>query len=108
MGQSGNDLHYRGYDIKDLARASTFEEVAHLLIHGYLPNSAELEAYRRHLASMRDIPAIVRAAVERLPAATHPMDVLRTAVSVLGCALPERSDCPPQVRGILRIGLWPR
>ncbi|BAU37407.1 citrate synthase [Acetobacter pasteurianus NBRC 101655] len=94
VGQSGNDLHYRGYDIKDLARASTFEEVAHLLIHGYLPNSAELEAYRRHLASMRDIPAIVRAALERLPAATHPMDVLRTAVSVLGCALPERSDCP--------------
>ncbi|GBR45975.1 2-methylcitrate synthase [Acetobacter pomorum] len=95
VGHSGNDLHYRGYDIKDLARASTFEEVAHLLIHGYLPNSAELEAYRQHLASMRDIPAIVRAALERLPAATHPMDVLRTAVSVMGCALPERSDCPP-------------
>lgn len=94
VGHSGNDLHYRGYDIKDLARACTFEEVAYLLIHGYLPNTAELEGYRRHLMGLRDIPAIVRAALERLPASTHPMDVLRTAVSVLGCALPERSDSP--------------
>lgn len=94
VGHSGNDLHYRGYDIRDLARACTFEEVAHLLIHGYLPNSAELASYRRHLQGMRGIPDIVRAALERLPAATHPMDVMRTAVSLLGCALPERSDCP--------------
>ncbi|MBO1326557.1 2-methylcitrate synthase [Acetobacter sp. TBRC 12305] len=94
VGHSGDDLHYRGYDIRDLARSCTFEEVAHLLIHGYLPNSAELEGYKRHLASLRDIPDIVRATLERLPCATHPMDVLRTAVSVLGCALPERSDCP--------------
>ncbi|MFT8368140.1 MAG: 2-methylcitrate synthase [Acetobacter papayae] len=94
VGHSGNDLHYRGYDIRDLASTCTFEEVAYLLIHGYLPNSAELEGYRQRLCGMRDIPDIVRAALERLPAATHPMDVLRTAVSVLGCALPERSDCP--------------
>ncbi|MGG6430220.1 bifunctional 2-methylcitrate synthase/citrate synthase [Acetobacter ghanensis] len=94
VGHSGNDLHYRGYDIKDLARSCTFEEVAYLLVHGYLPNTAELECYRRHLMGMRDIPDIVRATLERLPASTHPMDVLRTAVSVLGCALPERSDCP--------------
>jgi 2-methylcitrate synthase len=94
VGHSGNDLHYRGYDIRDLASTCTFEEVAYLLIHGYLPNSAELAGYKQRLSSMRDIPDIVRAALERLPAATHPMDVLRTAVSVLGCALPERSDCP--------------
>ncbi|GAN69678.1 bifunctional 2-methylcitrate synthase/citrate synthase [Acetobacter orleanensis] len=94
VGHSGNDLHYRGYDIKDLARTCSFEEVAYLLIHGYLPNTAELELYKRHLASMRDIPDVVRATLERLPASTHPMDVLRTAVSVMGCTLPERSDCP--------------
>ena len=93
VGHSGNDLHYRGYDIRDLARSCTFEEVAHLLIHGHLPNTAELEGYRRRLASLRGIPETVRRGLECLPAATHPMDVMRTGVSLLGCALPERSDC---------------
>ncbi|MBO6043160.1 MAG: 2-methylcitrate synthase [Acetobacter sp.] len=93
VGHSGNDLHYRGYDIRDLARSCTFEEVAHLLIHGHLPTTAELAGYRRRLESLRGIPESVRGALERLPAAAHPMDVMRTAVSFLGCTLPERSDC---------------
>lgn len=94
VGHSGNDLHYRGYDIKDLAKNCTFEEVAYLLIYGYLPNSYELTAYQNHLTRLREIPALVKKGLECLPAASHPMYVMRTAVSLLGCALPERSDCP--------------
>ena len=92
VGQTGNDLHYRGYDILDVATTSEFEEIAHLLIHGHLPNAAELRAYKTRLRSLRGIPAAVRSVLEALPAAAHPMDVLRTAVSALGCALPERDD----------------
>jgi 2-methylcitrate synthase len=92
VGHSGNDLHYRGYDILDIATACEFEEVAHLLIHGKLPNRAELAAYKAKLQRLRGLPVIVRAALEALPAAAHPMDVLRTGVSVLGCALPEKED----------------
>lgn len=94
VGQSGNDLHYRGYDIQDLAEACSFEEVAHLLIHGTLPNSAELHAYKERLRSLRGLPDAVLRVLETLPAATHPMDVMRTGVSTLGCVLPERSDTP--------------
>ncbi len=78
VGRSGNDLHYRGYDIKDLATRSSFEEVAHLLIHGYLPNWSELKTYRAKLQRMRGLPSQVKGVLERLPAAAHPMDVLRT------------------------------
>jgi 2-methylcitrate synthase len=85
VGHSGNDLHYRGYDIKDLAAHCEFEEVAHLLVHGKLPNAAELAAYKANLQSLRSLPAAVKLALELLPPATHPMDVLRTGVSVLGC-----------------------
>lgn len=92
VGRSGNDLHYRGYDILDLAEACEFEEVAHLLVHGKLPNAAELKAYKTKLKAMRGLPAAVKAALETLPAASHPMDVMRTGVSVLGCALPEKDD----------------
>ena len=92
VGRSGNDLHYRGYDILDLADASEFEEVAHLLVHGKLPNKAELKAYKEKLRSLRGLPAQLQAALEALPAASHPMDVMRTAVSVLGCVLPEKDD----------------
>ncbi len=92
VGQTGNDLHYRGYDILDIATSSEFEEIAHLLIHGHLPNVAELRAYKTRLKSLRGIPAPVRTVLEALPAATHPMDVMRTATSALGCALPERDD----------------
>ena len=92
VGRSGNDLHYRGYDILDLATATEFEEVAHLLVHGRLPNRAELAAYKAKLKALRGLPAAVRAALECLPAASHPMDVMRTGVSGLGCVLPEKDD----------------
>jgi 2-methylcitrate synthase len=92
VGRSGNDLHYRGYDILDLADQCEFEEVAYLLVHGRLPNAAELAGYKAKLKALRGLPASVRAALEALPAASHPMDVLRTGVSVLGCALPEKDD----------------
>jgi 2-methylcitrate synthase len=92
VGQTGNDLHYRGYDILEVAEACEFEEIAHLLIHGKLPTREELAAYKRKLASLRDLPDSLRKVLEQLPAATHPMDVLRTAVSALGCVLPEKED----------------
>ncbi len=92
VGRSGNDLHYRGYDILDIARASEFEEIAHLLVHGKLPNRAELASYKDKLKSLRGVPAAVKAALEQLPASAHPMDVMRTGVSVLGCVSPEKDD----------------
>jgi 2-methylcitrate synthase len=92
VGRSGNDLHYRGYDILDLAEACEFEEVAHLLVHGKLPTLAELRAYKARLKSLRGLPANVKDALEKLPAGAHPMDVMRTGVSALGCVLPEKDD----------------
>lgn len=92
VGRSGNDLHYRGYDILDFADTSEFEEIAHLLIHGKLPNKAELAAYKEKLRSMRGLPAQLQTVLESLPAASHPMDVMRTAASALGCILPEKDD----------------
>ncbi len=92
VGRSGNDLHYRGYDILDFADTSEFEEIAHLLIHGKLPNKAELAAYKEKLRSMRGLPAQLQTILESLPAASHPMDVMRTAASALGCILPEKED----------------
>jgi 2-methylcitrate synthase len=92
VGRSGNDLHYRGYDILEIADACEFEEVAHLLVHGKLPNKAELVAYKQKLIGLRGLPATVKAVLEALPAAAHPMDVLRTGVSALGCALPEKDN----------------
>jgi len=92
VGHTGNDLHYRGYDIHDLARHCEYEEVAYLLVHGKLPNTVELTAYKEQLVQLRSIPAAVKQALELLPPSTHPMDVLRTAVSVLGCICPEPAD----------------
>jgi len=92
VGRTGNDLAYRGYDILDLADQCEFEEVAYLLVHGKLPNRAELDGYKTRLKRLRGLPVAVRAALEALPAASHPMDVLRTGVSALGCALPEKDD----------------
>jgi 2-methylcitrate synthase len=89
VGRSGNDLHYRGYDILDIAEQCEFEEIAHLLVHGTLPNRAELAAYKRKLRAMRGLPAVVQDVLEALPAAAHPMDVMRTGVSALGATLPE-------------------
>jgi 2-methylcitrate synthase len=92
VGRSGNDLHYRGYDILDIAETCEFEELAHLLVHGTLPNVAELAAYKAKLKALRGLPAAVRAVLEQVPAAAHPMDVMRTGVSALGCVLPEKDD----------------
>ncbi|HQV48953.1 MAG TPA: 2-methylcitrate synthase [Dokdonella sp.] len=92
VGRTGNDLHYRGYDILDFATSSEFEEIAHLLVHGKLPNCAELAGYKAKLKSLRGISASVKAVLEQLPASAHPMDVMRTGVSALGCALPEKDD----------------
>ena len=94
VGRSGNDLHYRGYDIHDLATQSTFEEVAHLLVHGVLPTQTQLNAYKTRLKRLRGLPAIVTDALELVPANAHAMDVLRTGCSVLGTVLPEREGHP--------------
>src|SRR5476651_1820395 len=90
VGHSGNDLHYRGYDITELASGVTYEEVAHLLIHEHLPNRAELAAYRARLQSLRGLPVALRTVLEQIPAEAHPMDVLRTGCSVLGNLEPEQ------------------
>jgi 2-methylcitrate synthase len=101
VGRSGNDLHYRGYDIKDLAAHCEYEEVAYLLVHGKLPNASELAAYKAKLRPLQSIPKAVKQSLELLPATTHPMDVLRTGVSVLGCSQPEASDhCDAGARAI--------
>ena len=92
VGKTGNDLHYRGYDILDVADTCEFEEIAHLLVHGKLPTNAELQAYKQKLKALRGLPANVKAVLEWLPASSHPMDVMRTGVSALGCVLPEKED----------------
>ena len=94
VGRSGNDLHYRGYDIHDLATKSSFEEVAHLLVHGALPTVSQLLAYKTKLKRLRGLPVLVAEALELIPANAHPMDVLRTGCSVLGAVLPEREVHP--------------
>jgi 2-methylcitrate synthase len=92
VGRTGNDLHYRGYDILDVAEACEFEEIAHLLVHDELPTATELRAYKAKLKALRGLPQAVKNTLELLPAATHPMDVLRSGVSALGCVLPEAVD----------------
>lgn len=92
VGRTGNDLAYRGYDILDLAGVCEFEEVAYLLVHGKLPNVSELAGYKRKLKAARGLPSAVMAVLESLPASAHPMDVMRTGVSALGCVLPEKDD----------------
>jgi 2-methylcitrate synthase len=92
VGRTGNDLAYRGYDILDLAAVCEFEEIAHLLVHGKLPNVAELAGYKKKLMALRGLPSAVMAVLESLPASAHPMDVMRTGVSALGCVLPEKDD----------------
>lgn len=89
VGRTGNDLHYRGYDILDIAETCEFEEIAYLLIHDRLPDTATLAAYKRKLAGLRELPAAVKSVLETIPATTHPMDVMRTGASMLGCIEPE-------------------
>ena len=95
VGHSGNDLHYRGYDILDVAEQCEFEEIAYLLVHGVLPTGPQLAGYKAKLMALRGLPLAVRQVLEALPAATHPMDVMRTGLSALGCALPEKEDHAP-------------
>jgi 2-methylcitrate synthase len=95
VGRSGNDLHYRGYDILDLAEGAQFEEVAYLLIHGSLPDKTELAAYQKKLKSLRGLPESLKKVLQQLPKSTHPMDVMRTAASTLGCIEPEGEDHNP-------------
>lgn len=97
VGHTGNDLHYRGYDIADLARDATYEEIAHLLIHEKLPTRSELENYRARLATLRYLPDAIRAILEQLPASTHPMNVMRTGVSALGAL--QHEPYPPGTAG---------
>ena len=92
VGRTGNDLHYRGYDILDVATTCEFEEIAYLLVHGKLPTRAELATYKAKLKSLRGVPAALKRVLEELPPSTHPMDVMRTAVSALGCVMPEKDD----------------
>ena len=106
VGKTGNDLHYRGYDILELADQCEFEEVAHLLVHGKLPTRAELKGYKAKLKALRGLPANVKAALEQLPASSHPMDVMRTGVSVLGCTLPEKDDPNIARARDIRDHLW--
>ncbi|HEX8012573.1 MAG TPA: 2-methylcitrate synthase [Casimicrobiaceae bacterium] len=95
VGRTGNDLHYRGYDILDIADTCEFEEIAYLLVHEKLPTATQLRAYKAKLRGLRGIPVPVRETLERIPAAAHPMDVMRTAVSVLGAVAPEADAHDP-------------
>ena len=104
VGRSGNDLHYRGYDILDFADEAEFEEVAHLLVHEKLPTAAELAAYKAKLKGLRGLPAAVRSALEAVPASAHPMDVMRTGVSALGTVEPEKDDHPIADRLMASLG----
>src|SRR6185312_16068960 len=101
VGRTGNDLHYRGYDILDFADEAEFEEVAYLLVHEKLPTRAELSSYKKHLQSMRGLPGPLRTVLEQLPRSAHPMDVLRTGCSVLGTLEPEQES--HAVEGARRI-----
>jgi 2-methylcitrate synthase len=92
VGRSGNDLHYRGYDILDIADQCEFEEIAHLLVHERLPTAAELARYQQKLKALRGLPGPVRTTLEQIPASAHPMDVLRTGCSALGTVFPEKDD----------------
>jgi len=94
VGKKGNDLHYRGFDILDFAETAEFEEIAHLLVHGYLPNKAELATYKKKLKGLRGLPHAVKQSLEALPPTAHPMDVMRTACSIMGSCLPESEEHP--------------
>jgi 2-methylcitrate synthase len=102
VGRTGNDLHYRGYDILDFADEAEFEEIAHLLIHGTLPNRAELVSYKERLRALRGLPAGLRTVLEQIPPSAHPMDVMRTAVSMIGTLEPEKEEMT--VAGARQIG----
>jgi len=101
VGRTGNDLHYRGYDILDFADQAEFEEVAYLLVHEKLPTEADLAAYKKKLVSLRALPEALRGVLERIPKNAHPMDVMRTGCSVLGTL--EQEDPKHPVEGARHI-----
>ena len=92
VGHTGNDLHYRGYDITELAQHATFEEVAYLLMHGELPSQEQLTAYHAKLKKLRGLPAALKTVLEQIPKDAHPMDVMRTGCAMLGTLEPEAAD----------------
>jgi 2-methylcitrate synthase len=92
VGHTGNDLHYRGYDILELAKNATFEEVAYLLIHGELPNQTQLSAYHQKLKTLRGLPSALKTVLECIPKNAHPMDVMRTGCAMLGTLEPENPN----------------
>lgn len=92
VGKSGKGLHYRGYSIFDLADRANFDEVAYLLVYGQLPNASQLKQYSAQLKENRGLPDALKKVLEMMPAQTHPMDVLRTTCSFLGCLEPEREN----------------
>jgi len=96
VGRTGNDLHYRGYDILEFAEQAEFEEIAYLIVHGKLPNQAELDAYKTKLKGMRDLPDSIKTILEQIPATAHPMDVMRTGCSALGAYSAEANDHPTE------------
>jgi 2-methylcitrate synthase len=102
VGHTGNDLHYRGYDIIELANGATFEEVAYLLIHGALPTTEQLAAYHKTLKTLRGLPAALKNVLEQIPSSAHPMDVMRTGCSMLGTLQPEETD--RNIEGAKRLG----
>ena len=102
VGKTGNDLHYRGYDILDIAEQCEFEEIAYLIVHEKLPTQDELDGYKARLRALRDIPHEVKVVLEQLPSSTHPMDVMRSGCSALGCIMPEADDhCVEGARDII-------
>lgn len=92
VGHTGNDLHYRGYDIIELAKYASFEEVAYLLIHGELPDKNQLAEYHAKLKTLRSLPTALKTVLEQIPKDAHPMDVMRTGCAMLGTLEPENTD----------------
>lgn len=107
VGKEGVGLTYRGYEIEDLAREATFEEVAYLLLHGRLPTTSELAGFKKALVARRELPQALRELLEKVPAKTHPMDVLRTGCSYLGCLEPERDFKEGLDAAIRLLALFP-
>jgi 2-methylcitrate synthase len=107
VGHEGDNLHYRGYSIFDLTKYATFEEVAYLLIYGQLPTQSQLTQYCAHLQNLRGLPEFLTQTLEEIPACAHPMDVLRTAASLLGANLPENEERTPQTIGDRFLVLFP-
>ncbi|PAU65243.1 2-methylcitrate synthase [Pseudomonas sp. PIC25] len=107
VGKTGAGLTYRGYDVRELAAGACFEEVAYLLLYGELPNQAQLDAYRKKLQGLRDLPRALKEVLERIPKDAHPMDVMRTGASVLGTLEPETGFEQQRDKADRLLGIFP-